>query len=604
MITELTNYISKISEQFPLKDFIKPTEGLHIILEIKDGQVQLFKSELYQPKKGEEENYSDFLREECLPRELQLHYINSNKAISDKKIHSASPFGFMLKKQSIEDKQWMKDWSENIKRYFNESLRKCTIELSEDQKNVLNSFYEYCSDQLILTLKEDENYQKVKSANYLIVYLKNFSPEQYQQANQVYLENNLFNKPEYTTPEKINDEFYGASDFYNGFNIKKSFLIHQTAPFDINSRIPQSVSRWLYVFNQYRETRKAFKTNPLLVFIDKEELNNEVVDVIKREGNQISFHHLIHALFEDKKEDLGNYYLFYFLGGDIKDVDFVSSFSYELDVKIKQVIPSIEPEKDLRIKSIFQFEQEILYVIFSNQLIKRWKDSNTTFRYFEDIDNNPKYITDIQWQLVMRYRKGFYDFIYKSRRQAVTSTMFHDIMRQGIIDDIRHDEIQNEQHTKTNDIRKKLNIWFSLWDFFKSNSNKNDLTMASKIIEHQTRLRTIRDNPNVHIQTDDEFAFAAGQVIYYLLTKSKSANLTHAALEPFLQKTDAGELKKAIANTFNAYKHEIDFGQGRFEKLCSEVMDYTLDGNVKDLMPQLLAGYFSNSLIYEKTETK
>ncbi len=181
----------------------------------------------------------------------------------------------------------------------------------------------------------------------------------------------------------------------------------------------------------------------------------------------------------------------------------------------------------------------------------------------------------------------------------INQHMFYDIMKQMIIDDIRNDEITNK---KTNDIIRKLNIWFSLWDFF-SNNKSNNLKMASKILQHQKRIREIRESKSdSHIQIDEEFAFAVGQIIYYLLSKSRAGELTHAALEPFLQKTDSKELKKTIANTINAYKHEIDFGQGRFEKLASEIMDYDLDGNLKDLMPIILAGYFSKSLIYEKSE--
>jgi len=177
-------------------------------------------------------------------------------------------------------------------------------------------------------------------------------------------------------------------------------------------------------------------------------------------------------------------------------------------------------------------------------------------------------------------------------------------MRQEILDDIRHDEIKEGHHTKTGDVHKKLNIWFSLWSFFGKENATNDLTMANKIEQHQQRMRIVRDpKSNEHLQTDDEFAFAVGQIIYYLLYQSKAENKTHAIIEPFLQKTDVQELKKAIANTFNAYKHEIDFGKGRFEKLSSEIMDYELDGNLKELLPYILAGYFSNSLIYEKSET-
>ncbi|WP_375560918.1 hypothetical protein ACE193_25025 [Bernardetia sp. OM2101] len=52
------------------------------------------------------------------------------------------------------------------------------------------------------------------------------------------------------------------------------------------------------------------------------------------------------------------------------------------------------------------------------------------------------------------------------------------MMRQGILDDIRNDEFKkNAQykrgfHTKNEDIKEKLNIWFSLYNFF-TNTNKS-----------------------------------------------------------------------------------------------------------------------------------
>lgn len=601
MITELTNYISKISSQFPLEDFVKPTEGLHIMLEVQDGQVKLYKSELYQPKKGEEDSYSDFIWNECLPRELHLHYINSNKSISDKKIHSASPYGLLIKQQSIEDTKWVKDWETTIDKYFIESIRKTKINHTEEEQQIVDIFRAFCTKQLPTLLKELNSYESLKSGNYIVVYLKNFSQEQFEVANQNYMKDNLFNKNDYTVP--FENEKFGLSDYLNGDNVKKPYLQHKTAPFKINNRIPQSQAVFLNTFDKYRR-EGAFITRPLPIFINHEELNSVLVDVIKREGNKISFHHIIKTIIENKNEDIGNYYLLYFLGSDVKDIDFVSSFRYNMDVNLQQIVQEKNQEKDIKIKNIFHFEFEVLQPIFNNQLIQKRKDESIAFRYFDDIENNPKYITSINWQLVNDYRKAFYDYIYKSRRQSVTTSMFHDIMKRGILDDLRHDEIQNEKHTKNSDIRKKLNIWFSLWNFFGKENNTNDLTMANKILQHQERMRSIREpKTDEHIQTDDEFAYAAGQIIYYLLTKSKSGNLTHAALEPFLQKTDMGELKKAIANTFNAYKHEIDFGKGRFEKLCSEVMSYELDGKLKDLMPYILAGYFAISVILEKSTT-
>ena len=135
--------------------------------------------------------------------------------------------------------------------------------------------------------------------------------------------------------------------------------------------------------------------------------------------------------------------------------------------------------------------------------------------------------------------------------------------------------------------------------------NSSSLDMANKITELQKKMRLIRDiKGNDHIETDEEFAFTVGQIIYFLLDKSKAGNKSHALLEPFIQKSNIVELKKAITATFNAYKHEIDFGKGRFEKLFSEIMAYELDKNLKELTPIMLAGYFSNSTIYETSTTK
>ena len=54
--------------------------------------------------------------------------------------------------------------------------------------------------------------------------------------------------------------------------------------------------------------------------------------------------------------------------------------------------------------------------------------------------------------------------------------------------------------------------------------------MANKTVELQTKIREIAQNESLHISTDDEFAFAAGQIIWKLLIQSESANRSHALL--------------------------------------------------------------------------
>ncbi len=127
--------------------------------------------------------------------------------------------------------------------------------------------------------------------------------------------------------------------------------------------------------------------------------------------------------------------------------------------------------------------------------------------------------------------------------------------------------------------------------------------MASKIPELLDRMKKVANDSNEHFATTEEFAFGAGQVIYFLLNQSKASEKTHALLEPFIQKVKAEQLQNSITQTFNAYKHEIGFGQGRFERLSAEVLGFYTDENLKKYQRFLLAGYFATPVIYEKKDS-
>jgi CRISPR-associated protein Csh1 len=201
------------------------------------------------------------------------------------------------------------------------------------------------------------------------------------------------------------------------------------------------------------------------------------------------------------------------------------------------------------------------------------------------------------------YRKSIYDYIYKSKTQAITDKMFQDMMRKSIMDDIKHDKQEDKEYR----IKEKLNIWFSMYNYF-TNSKTNE-NMVNKTQELFEKLKTIAGSENnaEFIKNDDEFAFAAGQLIRTILNKSESGERSHALLEPFLQKTECGKLKLAIARAFDTYKHAFKFYKGdanryEFDKIMSNVMGYETKTNMKDLLPMILAGYFSETIFKKEKE--
>lgn len=223
-----------------------------------------------------------------------------------------------------------------------------------------------------------------------------------------------------------------------------------------------------------------------------------------------------------------------------------------------------------------------------------------------EVDTKFNMATETIVNLFYKYRRAFYDYVYKSKRQAITETMFYDIMLNSILDDVRHDEykLEKKYHTKEKSIKEKLNIWFSFYNYF--NNNKKPENMVNKTEQLFERLKQIAQNDNERIRSDEEFAFAAGQLIRTILNKSESGERSHALLEPFLQKTNPGQFKLAIAREFEKYKHAFKFYKGdknryEFDKIMSEVMGVETNTSIKTLLPLILAGYFSET-IFKKDE--
>ena len=154
-------------------------------------------------------------------------------------------------------------------------------------------------------------------------------------------------------------------------------------------------------------------------------------------------------------------------------------------------------------------------------------------------------------------------------------------------------------------IKEKLNIWFSLFEKFKHNNQENEVTMASKLKSYQEFVAQLSmGKVDVDIATDKEFAFAAGQVIDYLLGKSQAQDKSYQLLEPYLQQAKCQEFKRAIANDIARYKHAINDGETRFKSVCDFVLSYDTVVNMKELMPEILAGAFSRCQFFYKDVDK
>ncbi|EHQ30577.1 hypothetical protein [Mucilaginibacter paludis] len=609
MIKEIADFVNYIDPEFKALS-VKPRDGLHILLTIKNVGQELFidQSSLtgWVSTKNKEQTTSDLTLLKKMASLSQLAWcVNTNKCfdLPVKAIHSCSPYCLALKRENLENgEKYQSNLAgkksqvyDRINAYF--SKAEDLLE-SEIEKQRVEIFKQALNNQASLHTWLDQipAYAELKDAEYVIFYLDE-PIENYQRTNAVYLADKLFNTNNFN--ETIEETVFGTSDFFNGYPTKKPFLTHQTASFDIASRISSLEAKALYDF----QNMIGIMPKPLPLFIYKDELKREAIALFKKgaeTGEKLSYKDIMEALYQKHHHDLGNYYLLYYQFGEIKDFDFVSKFEYELkdeNGRPWEIKDWFNIKYTAKVTDVFTFQYVVLVTIFNNALITKTKTGDFQHKYFDDID--AKYCkTDNTYLMVMSYRKAFYDFVFKSQRKAVTQQIFNAIMETGILDDIRLDEYKNNSHSQHFNIKQKLNIWFSLSEKF-NQSNKSQITMASQLQNHRAFIQKLAKGEE-SIQSDDQYAFAIGQVVYYLLSKSKTADRSYKRLEPFLQQVHAKELNKAIARLFDTHKHE-NFSSN-FRRPFAEVMDYETKANLRDLMPTMLAGIFSVNELFSNLD--
>ncbi len=615
MLHEISQFVNYLENNSPdvFAENLRLKEGLYVFLEKVNNEL-VIKEE--NTLKVDNETEKNSLYDAFLDRVSSTEMINAMKSFnSGPKVYIAigTPFGISFSGKGLklgkEKRLFAADaYFKAASNYIDKENQKYLDWFNEFQLFVKNRMFEY--------LESKEEYQKVKDNYMFYFFLKEPLKDDFINVYNKYLSERIFNDNSYNIPRTKkdtipNENTFGIPDCLSGFNSKKPFLEHKTAPSEVNHRINLQTAFKLQKFFDLQQKNKILP-NPMPIFVDVAELTRKAIKFYK-EDTRKGHKEIIDDLLKEK-ENLQNYYLIYFQNGlkgsRIIDVDFVPVFRYKTDdmLEIKVLFKVKSKDKgellhNYKINNVFEFQEKIADKIFNKQLIKM-TEKGLWLKYFDDLDVKPEYgATEIIVNLLYKYRKAFYDYIYKSKEQAITSKVFYDIMSNSILDDIRHDEYNTNKkyHTKEFLIKEKLNIWFSLYNYF--NHNKNSENMASKIPELIERCKKIANNDNEHLSDDPkEFAFAAGQIIYFLLDKSEAGNKTHALLEPFLQKTQAMHLQNAIGNTIGVYKHAIDFGKGRFERLSKEVLAYETDVNIKDLQRFILAGYFAEPVIYEKTK--
>lgn len=628
MIREIINFTKDIIEDCPdiMQRNLKPNGGLYIFVDIDEAGNWVNENGVYGQdylylKTNDSESSIPISEITALEEEVKRVGTSMNKVLDkSSQIFSCSPYAVVFKKKSLTNEKIPGIKGEKICKllpfYFENARKLCPL---EEQQRIV-SFESICG----IILKELENFireqadekkivliDQLKDDEYISIYLRSVSLNDYKKAHDCYLKDKLYNKGEFN--KTVNGILYGVSGFLNGLNDKKLFLVHRTACMDegLSGRISFEEALLLDKF-QSLILRKVLP-NPLPIAVNQRE-NKLFLNLFHENETPLSYRELIKSLFEQHEiKELSEFYLLnYSKAKDIviNDIDFVPMFRYYFDkpLLIENVMLAgykrdeiFEEERDISLKDIFSFEYVVVREIFNNCLVMIKKDGSYKSLYFGEVDlskrsDNGKFLI---YQLIMKYRYAFYEYIYKSKQNAINVLMFDEMMFTSILASIKNEEVKS-RFSFNNVIKRKLNIWFSLYNLFNNNDKKKEV-MASNVTDLMSKMRLVAKGEAV-LETPEEFAFAAGQLVSYLMDQSVASDKTYSMLEPYLQKTKSKHLQDAIAHVFSQYKHAVSIYGKAFKALASNVLTYDEDVDMKPLLKYFLAGCFSNCVIYEKKE--
>ena len=490
--------------------------------------------------------------QELAQKDYYSSYLNSNKSFFDKKIHNVNYLSFFVKVDSFISQDPKKlldleaikshfeafiDYSKFTKKEEVETLQNFQSSFQdENRKNKIFQNYQYIMDNIQPII---DVAQEQGVTNYIKVFFE--APiEQYQNESNIYYAIKIFNDISHNI--MLHEKTYGLSDSNMGLNAKKPFLEHKT--------------------------KSVINKKTIAPFVIEQ---NDAFMVKK------FFDWLKYKKYQDKYPSGEQF----FINRDFKDKDIITDFDY-LPAKIDKLDKPIKIVNHLHIKEKEDFELDELWKIesliddiFYNKQLKN--------NYFTDDIKVSSFVSKKLQQLIFETKYAMVNYFKKYDDRE-----FYPVVKKyGTSFVIEHLRQNREYKTK-----ESLNLKLSLLQ------HKGEKVMDIRAV--QNRVIEKLDSSNYDSLDSDSFFYLSGQVIKYLLSKSKSGKKDADMLEPFLRAKNVKKLKDEIKFTFFKYKHEIGLNQNKFNNALALITAYDRDGMIDS--DSLLVGILSQNLFYMKKE--
>lgn len=558
-----------------------PKDGFYIIVSDYEGQFQIDETiEIRYDKK------QDILLGQSNPRIHDIRYwdyhsvvLDTQKVIKDKAIHSNNYLTFFMKAENLTNNRVtvssINEYFDRLSNPYIKHSNKKSREIYQDIESRLQPIDIELLERIRQWLIENlSNFSTMginfQNGDYFKIFFK-YSRELYMQESIRYLVPNIYNSNEYNL--SIEDRILGLPNNNMGMNSKKPYLENKSRgsiyPYLLDS---EEVMLQKKMFD-YLSSLAAIGKNNIYIDLD----NIKIIALKNGEYLDSDFSGIFLRIMKAKETA-------------IIDMDTVNHYRYQLpSTFVLQNIVQVDLH-DTKVDLLKYYDRPIeklsgMQEIINEILFNKYLVSN----YSTDPENLPNNMDDVLRYNLLISRNQLSNWFYKGESTGI-GMLLKKVSINLVLSSISSGYYNKACH--------QFNLGCTLSDYF-SKGDRNMENIVKDDIVQKLRIK-INASETDSISDDMEYYFAIGQVVNYFISLNKGSRKTHSLANPFFLATNDRIIKNKLKNLFVRYNYAISTKSKRFNNLYGMIEKYIPTGNIDQDM--MIAGYLSNSLIYEKEE--
>lgn len=507
--------------------------------------------------------------------------INTNKSVSNKKIHSNNYLSFFVKAENIipnkngvieigddEISKYYLNLSNGKDRTKDNNAKKMYELVSKEIGDIdlisLNKCMEWIKENIATF---EEKYSLNEKSNYVKVFFKE-DIDIYEKENRRYTIPRIFNKNE--NNKFFGDNVYGVPDNNFGMNDKKPYMMLKgkltAEPMLVGLEKVELMKKFFEYLLCLVESQPKFSN----LYISEESLKPiSSEDVLSEDFSGVFLN-----IKKTKSE------------AEIVDFDIIERFRPSTKINVSEVISTINLEEDKslikygKLTDIKEVKNQIDSIFFNGYLSKNMFSSSQdilSLKIPKDIKRN-----------IIELKDALANWFYKGDLTKL-KLVFHQKSMKIIID--------NVLKGYTNKAAKQINLRYAIINYLEGvevNMKRRFEDLHEKIIDGLL-------DKNLVLENDEEYCFFVGQVVYYLLNKSKSGNKNMDMIR-IIESSNYDVMIKKFNMLYKKYRHSEFLNDSIMRYAISTVMDYKTNYDKVNL-EALNCGYlYNNSIMMAKKE--